>query len=139
MKCPAQKEVIMEAMDTKSDDKPIKSFLGRSLPKTFSWCRDVSMARNYMFRELTEMHRAINDETANSCNDVWFSRVWFAAPAVCAARKGGGAGESDSGDEGRHNRTRRRCAPQPVPAGFDQLLVGFGEDLLWRLAVLVRP
>lgn len=64
---------------------------------------------------------------------------WFAAPAVCAARKGGGAGESDSGDEGRHDRTRRRCARQPVPAGFDQLLVGFGEDLLWRLAVLVRP
>lgn len=66
-KWPAQNDINMDAMDTKSDVSPTKSFLGRSLPKSFSWYRDVSMARN-ITTAVTEKHRAINDETANTLN-----------------------------------------------------------------------
>ena len=64
-KWPAQNAQTMEAMDTKSDVKPIKSFLGRSLPKSFSWYRDVRMERN-MTNEVIEKQSAASDEAANT-------------------------------------------------------------------------
>lgn len=36
-KWPAQKDNNMEPIDTKRDVNPTRSFLGRSLPKSFSW------------------------------------------------------------------------------------------------------
>ena len=36
-KCPAQKDIKIAAMETKRDDKPRNSFLGRSLRKSLTW------------------------------------------------------------------------------------------------------
>ncbi|EXB64220.1 hypothetical protein L484_002353 [Morus notabilis] len=60
----------MEAMEKKSDDNPAKAFSAglcrNPFPGVVAW---------NIIKEVTEKHRAINDDTANSWNDVWFSRV----------------------------------------------------------------
>ncbi|PON94970.1 hypothetical protein TorRG33x02_091690 [Trema orientale] len=64
----------MDAMDTNSDVSPTKSFLGRSLPKSLSWYRDVRIARN-MTTEVTEKHKATSDEMAKTSKAGLPSRV----------------------------------------------------------------
>lgn len=73
-KCPAQKDTRMAAMDTKRDDNPSNSFLGRSLRKSFTWYLEVRMARN-MTTEVTEKQRATSDEIANMRNAGWRSSM----------------------------------------------------------------
>ena len=57
----------IEAMETNSDVKPTKSFVGKSLPKSLSWYRDVKMARN-MTTAVTEKQSATSDEMAKMLN-----------------------------------------------------------------------
>ena len=45
-KCPPQKEININTRDTKSEVKPNRSFLGKSLRTSFSWYREVSTERN---------------------------------------------------------------------------------------------
>ena len=73
-KCPAQKDTKIAAMETKRDDKPSNSFLGRSLRKSLTWYLEVRMARN-MTTEVTEKQRATSDEIANMRNAVWRSSI----------------------------------------------------------------
>ena len=71
----------MEAMETKSDVNPNSIFLGSALPKSFSWWRDVRMARN-MIRAVTEKQRAINDEIAKSSNVIGFALSGMVFPGL---------------------------------------------------------
>ncbi|TQD78508.1 hypothetical protein C1H46_035937 [Malus baccata] len=64
----------MVVIDTNSDVSPTKSFLGRSLPKSFSWYRDVKMDRN-MTMAVTEKQRATREAMAKMSKAGWFSRV----------------------------------------------------------------
>ena len=64
-KWPAQKETSIEAIATKSDVKPIKSFIGKDFPKSFSANRNVRMARN-IIKEVIEKLRAISDAKENT-------------------------------------------------------------------------
>ena len=73
-KCPAQKEINIDAMDTKSEVNPSRSFLGKSLRKSFSWYREVRMARNKN-KAVTEKHRATSEVTAKTSNAGCVSRV----------------------------------------------------------------
>ncbi|RDX77179.1 hypothetical protein CR513_42735, partial [Mucuna pruriens] len=57
-----------------NDVKPNISFLGRSLPKSCSWYRDVSMDRNNA-SEVMEQHRAISDDMPKTLNSGLSSRV----------------------------------------------------------------
>ncbi|TQD78509.1 hypothetical protein C1H46_035938 [Malus baccata] len=66
----------MEDIETNSDVNPTKSFLGRSLPKSFSWYRDVKMARN-MTMAVTEKQRATREAMAKMLKAGSFSRVGF--------------------------------------------------------------
>ena len=84
-KCPAQKAINIEAMETNSDVKPSKSFLGRSPPKSISWYRDVKMERN-MTRAVTEKQSATSDEMAKTSNAGWFSSV--GVPISCLTPPG---------------------------------------------------
>ena len=84
-KCPAQKAINMEAIETSNDVKPSKSFLGRSLPKSFSWYRDVKMERN-MTKAVTEKQSATSDDMAKTSNAGWFSRV--GVPLSCLTPPG---------------------------------------------------
>ncbi|KAJ9696072.1 hypothetical protein PVL29_008363 [Vitis rotundifolia] len=71
----------MAAMDIKRDDNPNNSFLGKSLPKSFSWCLDVRMARN-MTTAVTEKHRAMRDAIEKTLKAGWFSRVGTPSPSL---------------------------------------------------------
>ena len=66
----------MAAMDIKRDDNPHSNFLSKSLPKSFSWCLDVSMAKN-MMTAVTEKHKAMRDEMEKMLKAGCFSRVGF--------------------------------------------------------------
>ena len=77
-KCPAQKENNMELMDKKSDVKPMRSLFGKELPKSFSWYREVRMARN-MITAVTEKQRATREVMAKMSNKGSFSR--FGVPS----------------------------------------------------------
>ncbi|KAJ9696110.1 hypothetical protein PVL29_008384 [Vitis rotundifolia] len=57
----------MEAMDKKSDVKPTRSFLGKSMRKSLSWYREVRMARN-MITALTEKQSATREDMAKMSN-----------------------------------------------------------------------
>ena len=72
-KCPAQKETNIDVMDMKSEDKPTKSFLGKSLRKSFCSYLEVRMARNEN-KAVMEKHKATSEETANTVSSGWFSR-----------------------------------------------------------------
>ncbi|KOM58049.1 hypothetical protein LR48_Vigan11g108200 [Vigna angularis] len=64
----------MEVIDTNNDVKPMSSFRGRSLPKSCSLSRDVSMERNSTSEEM-EQHRTTSDDIAKMLNASVFSRV----------------------------------------------------------------
>ena len=66
----------MAVMDIKRDDNPHNNFLGKSLPKSFSWCLEVRMAKN-MTTAVTEKHRAMRDEMEKTLKAGCFSRVGF--------------------------------------------------------------
>jgi hypothetical protein len=61
-KCPAQNETNTDAIDVKSVVNPIRSFLGKSVTKSFSSNRDVSIERNKI-RAVTEEQSATSDVT----------------------------------------------------------------------------
>ncbi|RDX69197.1 Protein INAPERTURATE POLLEN1, partial [Mucuna pruriens] len=62
-KCPAQNETKTDAIDVKSVVNPRRSFLGKSIAKSFSWNRDVSIERNKT-RAVTEEQSATSDVIA---------------------------------------------------------------------------
>lgn len=66
-KCPPQKEINIDARDTKSEVKPNRSFLGKSLRKSFCWYREVSRERNKN-KEVTEKPRATSEDVAKMSN-----------------------------------------------------------------------
>ena len=71
----------MAEMDIKRDDNPHSNFVGKSLPKSFSWCLDVRMARN-MTTAVTEKHRAMRDEMEKTLKAGCFSRVGVPLPSL---------------------------------------------------------
>nr|POE69635.1 hypothetical protein CFP56_14440 [Quercus suber] len=60
-------------MDTKREVKPISSFVGKSLRKSFCSYREVRMERN-VNKEVMEKHRATSEEIAKMVIAGWFSR-----------------------------------------------------------------
>ncbi|KAI7983906.1 hypothetical protein LOK49_LG15G00481 [Camellia lanceoleosa] len=54
-------------MDKKSAVKPMRSFVGRSLPKSFALCREVRMARN-MTTAVSEKQSTPSDDVENTLN-----------------------------------------------------------------------
>ena len=72
--CPVQNEIIMEAMDAKSDVKPNKSFRGKSVEKSLSSYREVRIERNKTM-EVIEKQRATSDEMEKALNAVLSMRI----------------------------------------------------------------
>ena len=66
-KCPPQKEINIDTRDTKSEVKPNRSFLGKSLQKSFCWYQEVRMERNKN-KEVTEKPRATSKDAAKMSN-----------------------------------------------------------------------
>ena len=66
-KCPPQREININARDTKSVVKPNRSFLGKSLRKSFCWYREVRIERNKN-KEVTEKPRATSEDVAKMSN-----------------------------------------------------------------------
>ena len=62
-----QNETNMEAIDAKSDVKPIKSFRGKSMEKSLSSYREVRIERKKT-REVIEKQRATSDEMVKALN-----------------------------------------------------------------------
>ena len=80
-KWPAQKETKIAAMDMKIEVNPAKSFLGNSLPESFSSYLDVRIARNVTV-EVTKERRAMSDEIAKIPNASCYSRFGFPLPSL---------------------------------------------------------
>ena len=78
-KCPPQKAINIDARDTKSEVKPNRSFLGKSLQKSFCWYREVRMERNKN-KEVTEKPRATSEGAAKMSNALWLSRIGVPLP-----------------------------------------------------------
>uniref|UniRef100_A0A7N2MDP1 Uncharacterized protein n=1 Tax=Quercus lobata TaxID=97700 RepID=A0A7N2MDP1_QUELO len=68
-------------MDTKSEVNPSRSFLGRSLRKSFSWYLEVRIARNKN-KAVTEKHRATSEVTAKTSNAGYVSRYGEPLPSL---------------------------------------------------------
>ena len=65
----------------KSDIKPSRSFLGKSIAKSSSWYRDVGIDRKNT-RAVTEEQRATSDEMAKMLNVGFPSKVGTPIPSL---------------------------------------------------------
>ncbi|KAM3736612.1 hypothetical protein ACB098_10G177200 [Castanea mollissima] len=72
--CPAQKEINIDPMETKSNVRPSRSFLGTWLPKSFCWYWEVSMVRNKN-KAMIEKNRATSEAIANNVNAGCSTRI----------------------------------------------------------------
>ena len=72
--CPAQKEINIDPMDTKSNVMPSRSFFGTLLRKSFSWYWVVRMVRNKNKAKIEEQ-RATSVEAANKLNAGCFTKI----------------------------------------------------------------